>query len=206
MFLTFGQQSKAVLIASLLVGHVVSNTVLPRSGQCISDDGLDRTCYGDTFYDDQGNLLHIDKTDLANVAIWARKYGSTYYKNTPKTPYWSIAAGDGCIDDTVYTCGSLKLLVVHHDDSQNSAVLYEDIGNTIDGGNRTTRTNETIAASISSCGINGGSRGAVVDLTNPRYSVTNPQFGPPTNYTRNNIVVKVIPYKSEVPCPAERDV
>lgn len=68
--------------------------------------------------------------------------------------------------------GTVLSLAKHIGPSSNSSVLYEDLANTIDGGENPTP--ESLAASLlEACGKTGGMEGVIVNATNPAYADPN---------------------------------
>jgi len=92
-----------------------------------------------------------------------------------------------CDEWTLYQHGSVLATAKHINDTANSAVLFEDIVTTIDGGPGATDAQK--AKAIVGCLSDGGSLGVLVNSTHPAYSsatyVSN-------GYTPNGILIKIV--------------
>ncbi|KAH6718181.1 hypothetical protein BKA61DRAFT_572242 [Leptodontidium sp. MPI-SDFR-AT-0119] len=75
-----------------------------------------------------------------------------------------------CAEWTLYEAGTVLVLAKHIDPKIKTAVLFEHIANTIDGGESGPPASSTDY--VLSCETNGGSLGVKVDTTRPKYSTT----------------------------------
>lgn len=73
-----------------------------------------------------------------------------------------------CAEWTLYEAGTVLVLAKHIDPKIKTAVLFEHIANTIDGGESGPPASSTDY--VLSCETNGGSLGVKVDTTRPKYS------------------------------------
>lgn len=166
-----------VILAGLAVHSQAASVLKPRS------------CDGETtklFCYTSGNGVSqgVNTTDIAYIANYLRSVG----RRSKAGELWTMKAADSqfCGEWVAYTRGGTQVAIKHIDDTIDSSVLYADIANTIDGGEKATAAQK--AAAIISCGPDGGTMGVQVNATHPMYTST--------TYTKaglspNGLLVKV---------------
>jgi hypothetical protein len=92
-----------------------------------------------------------------------------------------------CDEWTLYQHGSVLATAKHINDTANSAVLFEDIATTIDGGPGAADAQK--AKAIVGCLSDGGSLGVLVNSTHPAYNATSYVS---KGYTSHGILIRIV--------------
>lgn len=139
--------------------HLFKASLRPRA---LCTEGIDLICYG---VSNGGTPQALDPDDVAYVASYLRFVGQ---QNEGADARWTMPAeGDTCSEWglPVPGAGTVLALAKHVDPAVTSSVLYEDLANTIDGGEDGTDA----ATALAECGANGGQKGVVYDAGNAAY-------------------------------------
>ncbi|EQL02549.1 hypothetical protein G6O67_006298 [Ophiocordyceps sinensis] len=147
-----------VQLLSLVTASLASPLPLEaRGGIC---EPLGRICYGAAY----GTSQNLNESDIKYVAQFLRHHGRNY------EALFTVASGFTCREWAFGIPGSGTVLVLakHVDPRVNSSVSFEDIANTIDGGENASKDDR--AGSILGCGNTGGSRGVQVNSTSSVYN------------------------------------
>ncbi len=149
-----------LISAVLVIGQAAASVLLTADQNCGEKGGL--ICYGAP----AGVSQNVDPADVAYIAGYLRFYG----RSTTPPAMLTIPATSPyeCAEWSLYVAGTAMALGKHINPRVNSTVLFEDIANTIDGGENATI--DQITKSISSCSKNGGSVAVTVDKTRPEYN------------------------------------
>ncbi|KAH9206005.1 hypothetical protein DL95DRAFT_470030 [Leptodontidium sp. 2 PMI_412] len=123
--------------------------LMARDGLC--GEKAAKVCYGAP----DGVAQNVDPDDVA-------------YNREPDINHMPSTSPFECAEWTLYEAGTVLVLAKHIDPKVKTAVLFEDIANTIDGGESGPPAGSTDY--VLSCGTNGGSLGVKVDTTRPKYS------------------------------------
>lgn len=97
-----------------------------------------------------------------------------------------VADANSCAEWQVYTFGS-TLVLAKLVGNKDVSVAFDDIANTINGGNGATDAQN--AAALFGCDTAGGQMGAVVNATSPQYQSPVLVNG---GFTKTGIVLKVV--------------
>ncbi|KAK4660289.1 hypothetical protein QC762_117685 [Podospora pseudocomata] len=151
-----------------------------------------RVCYeGETtnlycYTEEHGGIpQEVSEDDIKYVASYLRSYGRQVRAGRLLT--MGPAELGTCDEWTLYQRGSVMVTAKHLNDTANSAVLFEDVATTIDGGVGATDAQK--AKAIIGCLSDGGSLGVMVNRTNPMYNST---AYVSNRYTPTGIVIKVV--------------
>lgn len=169
---------KLQLLSFLVVGLANASARLETRGLC---EPVERICYG---AQGQGGTSQKIKTeDIEYVASYLRKHGCD------KAAIFTMPSGFKCEEWTVETPGSRTVLVLakHVNPRTQSSVAFEDIANTIDGGENASEADKN--KSLLGCGENGGSFGVQVNLTNEIYNSEDFKKG---KGKAQNIIIKLV--------------
>ena len=169
--------------AILLAASQATGTVVPLQTQdCFATETPAQFCYtaknGATPQD-------VDLADISFVASYLRSYG----RQTRLGRLFTMNSVDtqNCAEWTLYTHGSVMATAKHIDPSLNSSVLFEDIANTIDGGEKATDAQK--AKALLGCGTDGGAVGVIVNSTAAAYHTTAYTTG---NFSTSGLIVKIV--------------
>lgn len=132
------------------------------SGICYNGEGVKLNGYNKAHGGDPQN---ITVADIQGVAAYLRSYGQETSPGRLFTMTTANAAD--CAEWTLATNGTALALAKHLNSTIDSSVLFEDIANTIDGGENATLTNNS---GIVSCLKDGGSLGVIVNQTADAYN------------------------------------
>lgn len=162
---------------------------LPRSNKatlqpriCYESETTTLLCYNE---ETGGIPQEVTVEDVNFVASYLRAYGRQTRAGRLLT--MGPAEVGTCDEWTLYQRGTVLATAKHLDDTANSAVLFEDIATTIDGGERATDADK--AKAIVGCLTDGGSLGVLVNSTHPAYkSATYVSNG----YTPEGILIKIV--------------
>lgn len=178
--------SKSAILFSALILAGQANLVARNF--CNGGDTAIKYCYGSP----NGGPQNLDPQDVSNAAISIRSYGRS---TTPLRMLTIPGAGENnCTWVELYTNGTVKVVAKHYLFNVTASVLYEDIANTIDGGE--TPTSESLDASVLECGWKGGQSGVVVNTTRAEYHT--PEFiasGAITDGIGIHVIGATSPYK-----------
>ncbi|KAK0624160.1 hypothetical protein B0T14DRAFT_536748 [Immersiella caudata] len=152
---------KTYLFLLITVSIVLASPALPKRQSC--NEGTQLICYGKP----NGESQKIDPEDLAYVASVVRRH---VRRNPTDPPYYHMPPNPNfeCEEWSLGAEGTVSVAVKHTSPRLDTAVLLEDVANTIDGGENATP--EQISKSLLGCGENGGQVGVLVNTSNPLYS------------------------------------
>ncbi|CAK7203967.1 hypothetical protein SEUCBS139899_006717 [Sporothrix eucalyptigena] len=156
--------------------------VLPRASEICYGESMSLFCYKEP----NGTPQNVDVADVKYIGAYLRHYGR---QNPNKPAFYTMLAPDtpDCAEWGLYTRGSAQALAKHIGEKTNTSVLYEDIANTIDGGESPTDASK--AAAIIGCLSDGGSLGVLTNASNPAYHTTDYTS---SGYTLSGILVKIV--------------
>lgn len=149
----------------------------------------DRQCYGGSSKTPSQNLVI---SDIGHVASDTRKVA---LQNGADYPSWLFheanATSPQCEMVDLLSYGTAKIRVLYLDNTLSIAVLAEEIARTLDGGRLSDggSTADSRAASLLSCGTNGGQRQVMVNTSNPEYSS---DWFRHYNYTTNGVILMLL--------------
>ena len=171
---------KIALITLLACSYTAASPVLEARQSC--SEGVQKICYGAP----SGTAQNIDPDDLAFPAANIR-YDARMDPN--KLAFFNMPpnANFQCEEWTIASEGTVIVLAKHTSARLNTTVLYEDIANTLDGGEKAT--DEQKKNSILGCGKNGGQVGLVYDQNNKAY---NSETYKGWKATPSGLVIKVV--------------
>ncbi|KAK1750484.1 hypothetical protein QBC47DRAFT_365367 [Echria macrotheca] len=135
-------------------------TLSPRQA---CGEGTQKICYGAP----TGTAQNIDPDDLSYLAASIRFNARKDAKN-PAFFNMPANANFQCEEWTIASEGTVMVLAKHTSARLNTTVLYEDIANTLDGGEKPT--DAQLKASVLGCGKNGGQVGLIYNATNAAYT------------------------------------
>lgn len=157
-----------------------ASSLRPRA---LCSEGVDLICYG---VNNGGTPQALDPDDVAYVASYLRFVGS---QNSGKDARWTMPAEDAesCSEWGLPVPGSGTVLALakHVDPTVTTSILYEDLANTIDGG----EDGADAATALVECGANGGQKGAVYDAANDEYNTDEYKA---SGATPEGIVIKLV--------------
>ncbi|RDA91591.1 hypothetical protein CP533_4627 [Ophiocordyceps camponoti-saundersi (nom. inval.)] len=163
------------LFASTLVS---ASPLLEPRGVC--NEGTQLVCYDQA---PQG-------LDLADVKYAAKVLRSIARRNSDP-PRWTMSSPSDvdCPEwtMTISNIGSLLVLTKQINPRIVSSVTYEDIANTIDGGEAASDADR--ANSLLACGSNGGQRGVKVNKQSPAYQAADFKEG---RVKARGIIIKLV--------------
>ncbi|KAH6895872.1 hypothetical protein B0T10DRAFT_479102 [Thelonectria olida] len=90
-----------------------------------------------------------------------------------------------CAEWTIFPHGSVLVLAKHISRDKDSSVLYEDIANTIDGGQQ----RDEVGPALVQCLADGGAAGVYFNASNPAY---NTEEYRKAGYTPEGILIKIV--------------
>lgn len=130
--------------------------------RALCSEGVERVCYG---IGNGGTPQALDPDDVAYAASYLRYVGQ---QNTGADARWTIPAEAECSEWglPVEGGGTVLTLVKHVEPAVTTSVLYEDLANTIDGGEDGANATQALVQ----CGVNGGQLGVFIDAANPAYN------------------------------------
>ncbi|KAG4427772.1 hypothetical protein IFR05_016744 [Cadophora sp. M221] len=150
----------AALTASIDARSISTSSLQARDNNC--GEKAAKVCYGAPL----GVSQNVDLEDVAYVAAYLRYYGQT--QSPPAMLTIPSTNQFECAEWSIYEAGTVLVLAKHIDPRVKTSVLFEDIANTIDGGEAGPAVGATDY--ILNCGINGGSLGVKVNATRPEYN------------------------------------
>lgn len=154
---------RASLLASILTISQATASFLQQRDQLCNEKGT-KICYGAP----TGTSQKVNLDDVAYAAAYLRAYGQSSDPALMLTMLPTKATE--CDEWTLYTTGTVMILGKHIDPKVNSTILFEDIATTIDGGDPATKPSAAkVKASLTGCGVNGGSMNVTVDKTRKEY-------------------------------------
>ncbi|KAK2598030.1 hypothetical protein QQS21_005867 [Conoideocrella luteorostrata] len=153
----------------------------PTSSACIDNETAELHCYNGA--DDTAQ--NVTLADVTYTAKYLRLYG----RQTREGRLFTMTAQDApdCNEWTVYARKSALTVARHIDSTKNSSILFEDIANTIDGGEKATDDDKKKA--IVGCLASGGSLGVKANLQNPVYNSDKYKAG---GFSPEGIMIKVV--------------
>ncbi len=167
-----------VTVSSLATGPVSAG---PPHGFACYAESSELHCYNSG--DDTPQNVTV--ADVAYIANYLRLYGRQVKDG--RLFAMTAATAPDCAEWSLYARKSALALAKHVETDKNSAVLFEDIANTIDGGAKATDPQK--AAAIIGCLSSGGSLGVQVDKKRAVYSS---DAYKKAGYTPNGVLVKVV--------------
>lgn len=152
---------------------------LPRA---TCSEGTARICYG---VGNSGTPQKLDADDIAYAASYVLKYIGS--ENTGAAARWTMPVEKGCSEWAlpVDGAGTVLALAKHVEPTFNSAVLYEYLASTIEGGENGAKASTALVK----CGANGGQMGVVYNATNPAYNTAEYKK---SKATPKGIVIKLV--------------
>lgn len=150
-----------LLAAASLVGASPAVPATLQSRQsCV--EGKNKICYGV----DGGTSQEIDTEELEYLASYLRFVGQS---NSGMSAFFQMPTDTTCQEwSLILPEGSTILILAKHvSPFVKSAVLYEDIASTIDGGEEATEAQRQ--AALLGCAQNGGQMGVAVNTKNAAY-------------------------------------
>ncbi|KAK3347124.1 hypothetical protein B0T25DRAFT_593013 [Lasiosphaeria hispida] len=171
---------KTTLVALLAFSYAAASPMLEARQSC--GEGTQRVCYGAP----DGTPQNIDPDDLEYLAASIRNDAR---KDPNKLAFLNMLPNSNfqCEEWTIASEGTVLVLVKHTSARLNTTVLYEDIANTLDGGEKATADQKK--SSILGCGKNGGQLGLVYDKNNKAY---NTETYKAWKATPSGLVIKVV--------------
>lgn len=176
-----------LVLAAAMAASAAATTTSPRfreGSQLFSraacSEGAQRICYGA----DGGTSQELDPDDVAYVAAYLRFVGQ---ENSGLEAMWTMPADSTCAEWglPVDGAGTVLALAKHVDPDVTTSVLYEDLANTIDGG----EDGENAETALLGCAANGGQMGVVFDASNPAYNTDEYKA---TSAQPGGIVIKLV--------------
>ncbi|KFX87605.1 hypothetical protein V497_00845 [Pseudogymnoascus sp. VKM F-4516 (FW-969)] len=147
------------------------------AGVCY-DETAEMHCYNGEWDTPQ----EVDVADVSYVAAYLRAYGRETRNGRLLT--MTAETAPDCGEWTLYARGTAMAVAKKINMTIDSAVLFEDVANTIDGG-----TGPIKSGGLYRCGADGGSLGVRVNTTAPAYTL-------PTylsaGYQPDGIIIKVV--------------
>jgi hypothetical protein len=168
-----------LLSALLLLTNQAQSAILLPSATC--GEKAAQVCYGKP----DGTAQNVNLDDLAYVAAYLRYYGQS--TDPPQALTIPATSPFECAEWSLYVSGTVMALAKHINPKVNSTVLFEDIANTIDGGE--TATDAQKKASLTGCGQNGGSVGVLVNKANPYYAT---DAFKKSGATTDGLIIKIV--------------
>lgn len=125
----------------------------------------------------------ITVEDLTYAGNYLRAYGwetqgGRYLTMTAK-------AAPDCAEWTIFPHGSVLVLAKHINPKKDSSVLYEDIANTIDGGQQ----HDEVGPALVQCLADGGAAGVYFNASNPAYHTDEYKKA---GYSPEGILIKIV--------------
>ncbi|KXJ94906.1 hypothetical protein Micbo1qcDRAFT_173663 [Microdochium bolleyi] len=162
----FKIMSFATLLAAAIsvVGASPAAPALLQSRQsCV--EGKNKICYGVS----GGMSQQLDIEELEYLASYLRFVGQS---NSGMSSFYQMPTGSSCQEWAIPLPEGATILILakHVSPFVKSAVLYEDIASTIDGGESATDTQRS--AALLGCAVNGGQMGVAVNTNNAAYTST----------------------------------
>ncbi|KAM7195857.1 hypothetical protein V8F33_006506 [Rhypophila sp. PSN 637] len=142
--------------------HIFKNNIAARAA---CSEGTARLCYG---IGNPGTPQKLNADDIAYAASYLRFIGqdnagtADAFWNMPAEPTTSCSEWGLPVDGA----GTVLALAKHSEPNLNSSVLYEDLANTIDGGEDGSKASSALIG----CASNGGQMGVVFDAKNAAYN------------------------------------
>ncbi|KAI5463677.1 hypothetical protein BGZ63DRAFT_382041 [Mariannaea sp. PMI_226] len=99
-------------------------------------------------------------------------------------------AAPDCAEWTIFPHGSVIVLAKHINPDKDSSVLYEDVANTIDGGQQ----RDEVGPALIQCLADGGAAGVYFNSSNPAY---NTEEYKKSGYTPEGILIKIVNAKPD---------
>ncbi|KAH8898659.1 hypothetical protein GQ53DRAFT_816894 [Thozetella sp. PMI_491] len=171
---------KTVLITLLACSCITASPMLEARQSC--GEGTQHICYGAP----DGQAQNIDPDDLDYLVANIRHVAS---KDPSKPAFFNMPPNSNrqCEEWTIASEGTVLVLAKHTSAQLNTTVLYQDIANTLDGGEKATA--EQKQNSILGCGKNGGQLGLVYDKNNTVYNTDTYKTW---KATPSGLVIKVV--------------
>lgn len=158
------------MVAAMAIDSVSAAAITPRfdlgrqifQPRATCSEGVERVCYGVK----GGTSQTLDLDDIAYAAAYLRFIGQ---QNEGLDAMWTMPADTTCAEWAlpIEGAGTVLALAKHVNPIVKTSILYEELADTIDGGD--DPTDADIAASLSGCGVNGGQMGVVSNKSNPAY-------------------------------------
>ncbi|KAH7010778.1 uncharacterized protein B0I36DRAFT_257296 [Microdochium trichocladiopsis] len=150
-----------VAAASLASASPAAPALLQSRQSCV--EGKTKICYGVNGGTSQG----LDVEELEYLAAYLRFVGQS---NTGINAFYQMPTSNTCQEWAIPLPEGATTLVLakHVSPFVKSAVLYEDIASTIDGGEGATDAQR--AAALMGCAVNGGQMGVAVNTKHEAYA------------------------------------